>query len=304
MKKRSLIRVAAIAATATGLCLSSVPQAEAGIDWGQILFGGGSSSGGSSAIADAISGKQKHAVKQINSNHKLLFMGLQRGDAEIVMAALKTGVDINGVYPKEANLIDYNAGLTPLGYAVWRKNYEMMQLLLENGADVSGFYSYDNNRISYLVWAASSGDCELVKFLHSWGASVNSEADINRPYGMGINGGKLNAVSATIFWDGIKFDEAGITVLEYLIENGANIESKISDNESYTPFLYAVKRGLYKCVDTLAAGGANLSAKTSRGRDAMQIAVDMHNLDMYKYLQEVFARGQQPSKYIPDNPKK
>ena len=301
MKKKGLIKVAAIVAMATGLCLSSSHQAEAGIDWGQILFGGGaSSSGGSGSIDDAISGKQKHAVKQINSNHKLLFLGIDKNDADIVKAALQTGVDINGVYSQEVT--GCPCGNTPLGHALSRRKIDIMQLLLENGADIDGFYDYSNKRISYLVWAASERNYELVKYIHSWGASVNSEAETTHPFGQSYNNTKINAAHAVIVTSMGRDDDSAM-ILDYLIENGINLETRVDGgSEIYTPFLEAVGRGWYRCVDVLAAGGANLSAKTNRGRNAMQIAIDGQNLDMYKYLQEVFARGQQPSKYIPENP--
>lgn len=249
----------------------------------------------------------EHAVMRPTSQDKLFILAIRSNDFSVVEQCLNQGADINGVF----NL--GGAGITPL---VAARSREMQQYLLEKGADVRGYqtltYSQSNKKpdlyeklwmlknggyesyfVSYLSCAAYDGDYELARYYRAWGAPINADGWSNdnfehpKYYGPPI-------ISALKGCSRQKLNDTDfINFIQYLADEGADLERNI---DGLTPFLFAVQHRSYELIDCLAANGARLDAKDYEGRDASQIAIDNNDLQLYKYIQEVNKRGQQPSK--------
>ncbi|MDO4203182.1 MAG: ankyrin repeat domain-containing protein [Selenomonadaceae bacterium] len=245
----------------------------------------GSIGGGS---VDGISniGKQKHAVANMNDSQKLLMLGVANGDIEIVSQMLAQGLDIDGVYDDRRYRY---GGVTPLCLALDYRNIEMIQFLLEQGADVDGFYDFNNNRISYIVSAAGNNDLELVKLFHECGAKVNSMSK--------DRDGSYNAVNSIVCnYQYYPSEE----LLRYLVAEGINLNVK---KDGLTPFLFMVKHRSQQLgtIEVLAECGADLSARDANGQNALQYAAAQSDIKYYKFIKDIYDRGQQPGYYNPDN---
>ncbi len=263
---------------------------------GDILNRGGGSSGGNNGSGNgggALGGlsNQKHAHPNPNDHEKLFILAVEKNDIGTVSEMLNAGVDINGVYPGTI-APGYTQGRTALSIAVFSNNHDIMQLLLENGADPNGFYTYDNKHVSYLERIVhSSLDADLVEYLINWGADVNGYTNSDK--------NQITPIFACAARHRISQDAAS-ALAQILIEHGAFLESK--DSRGYTPFLKAIDMDSYRMIDVLADGGANLNAKNKQGKNALQIALDKNDLQLYKHIQDIMERGQQPSKYQSFNP--
>lgn len=251
-------------------------------------IGGGSrgSSGGGSVDGISNIGKQKHAVANMNDSQKLLMLGVANGDIEIVSQMLAQGLDIDGVYNDRRYRY---GGITPLYLALCTRNIEMIQFLLEQGADVDGFYNFDNNRISYIVSAAGNNDLELVKLLHECGAKINSRSkDGDSSY---------NAVHSMMQDYRHSISEE---LLRYLVAEGIDLETKYG---RVTPFVFMAERrsSCLRIIEVLAECGANLSARDADGKTVLQYAAAQSDIQYYKFIKDIYDRGQQPGYYNPDN---
>ena len=296
------IRKFCAATTVAALLLSAspiaTPVAHAGIDWGGVIggvlggvLGGGGSSGGSSGGGNgggAIGGlsNQQHAHPNPNDNEKLFMLAVEKNDIGTASDMLNVGVDVNGVYP------DGYTGQTALILAIRNRNYDMMQLLLENGADVNGYYSYKNHFISYMERITDAhGEIELLQFFINWGADVNCASDRK-------DGRKRYPIDNST--ERHAWDNEDSVITQFLIDHGAYTENKDSDGR--TPFLRVVGGRKIKLMNVLADGGANINARDNRGQNALQIALDLQDLQFYKQVQDIMERGQQPSQYQPSKP--
>ena len=82
--------------------------------------------------------------------------------------------------------------------------------------------------------------------------------------------------------------------------NGANIEEK-SKRTGNTIYLDAVNERCYNLMDYMAANGANINARNDAGKNALQIAIEKKDVQLYKHIQDINARGQQPSQKNSNN---
>lgn len=266
-------------------------------DIANILIGGATSSGTSSSSSSsqksnrpnlAVLKTQEHAVVNPTSQDQLFILAVKSGDISTVEQCLQQGADINGVF----NL--GGAGITPLLVAGTR---EMQQYLLEKGADVRGYYTLldsDNKTyfVSYFSAAVYHQNFELAKYYHGWGAPIHTEGWSNKNYGVRYYGSPIFAAFKGCYYNDLD-NRNFIAFVQYLADEGADLETPF-DNGTF--YLYAVKHGKYGMIDCLVTNGARIDARDSQGRDALQIALDNNNLQLYKYIQEVNKRGQQPSK--------
>lgn len=230
---------------------------------------------------------QSHARKNPNANEKLFLLAVKSNDIGTAEQMLKAGVDVNGVWPDAHS---YSSSATAFSVALREKNMDMMQLLQKNGADVNGYYDYNNHRYCYLERATSSAydmDIEIIKYLLNCGADVNGYTSRN-------DGIKIMAIDNCA---SRKSPERDAPIAQFLIEQGAFLENK--DDQGFTPFLRSIDRNNIAMIRIFADGGADLSAKDKKGRDALQIAIDNKDLQLYKDVQEVMNQGQKPSKYRP-----
>ncbi len=309
--KKGMRKICA-ATTMAAMLLSAVPiatpVAHAKPDWaniaggvlGAIIAGSRNSDkkSGSSGGDGVIGGlsNQKHARKNPNDNEKLFILAITSNDYDTAKALLDTGnVDINGVYKGDYFNWFADNGITPLYWAINTGNRLMMQFLLENGADVTGYYNYKNDHISYLVWAVSKQDLSLIEFLHNWGAPINDKRHMDI----------LNVAVGESWYGNWNVDRV-TSIVKYLLDNGAYTECRAYGKKAYskdtagtviTPFLLAISYERPSLASLLADYGADINAKDGNGKNALQIAIDTKNLELYKYIQDIMARGQQPSKY-------
>lgn len=284
------------ATAASALLLTTAPVAHAGVNWGAAagaIIGGllsqgaknsnksGNSSGGQlSGLSN-----QKHAHPNPTDNEKLFLLAVKNNDFNTVQSMLDAGVDINGVYFAESE--------TALGASLY--NREMMQFLLERGADVNGYYDIKSgDHWSYLNIVAFDLDYDTAKYLFDWGADPNDAflaGNVAR-YGSICRGGaSLHFALSKALAEG----PAKNNIIQLLLDRGANPDIKNRDGE--TAYIYAIKHNSLDVIQILAQGGADLNARDEHGRTALQIALDKKDLQLCKVVQDIMARGQQPSKY-------
>ena len=137
----------------------------------------------------------------------------------------------------------YNAGLTPLFYAVLSENKEIVKSLIQNGADIN---IKDNFGKTPLFYAEMSRNKEILKIL------IQNSADINI---------KDNFGQTPLFYAVLSRNKE---ILKILIQNGADIN--IKDHSGLTPLYYAL--GVYEntnkdttILKILIANGADVSIK-------------------------------------------
>lgn len=299
--------IAAVLLSASPL---ATPVAHAG--WGSVIGGviggilngggsGGSSGGGNGGGSLGGLSNQQHAHPHPNDNEKLFMLAVEKNDIGTVGEMLNAGVDVNGVYPSLYYSSYNRRGKTALMIAIQQNNRDMMQFLLENGADITGFYMYDNRHISYLEYVMSLNslnhgydNIELAQFLIDWGADINGYSD------RGSVGEKNIPIDNFPSSINDVYENDDCVRVQFLLEHGAYTENRGFDGN--TPFLRAVEYKFVKLMNLLADGGANINAKDKKGRNALQIALDKNDLQLYKEVQDIMARGQQPSQYQPSQP--
>ncbi|MBQ7496862.1 MAG: hypothetical protein IJU00_03375 [Selenomonas sp.] len=282
---------------------TATPVAHAKIKWGAaagaILGGiinnstGHSSSGSNGGLFGGLS-NQKHARQNPTSEEKLFLLAVEKNDFETAQSMLDAGVDINGVYPSRIGIgrgFNYSNQDTAFAIALAQENREMLQFLLERGANIRGWYTYNGNFCSYIELYLhkynGSADLSLLQYLLDWGANINE-------YSISLEGRKIYPLDHCT--QGYDRDETCYTT-EFLLEKGAYTENTEYESNRMTPFLTAVSLGQKRIMNILAKGGANINARDSKGRNASQIAIDNHNMQIYKEVQDIIARGQQPSIY-------
>lgn len=240
------------------------------------------------------SGKQKHARKNPTNNEKLFFIAVKDGNIDVAKQTIANGVDINGVY----NIYIDNGsgnGYTPVAVAIENNDRDMVQFLFENGADPTGYYRYDGDYKCYMVDAAGDGDFELVKYLHNWGAKINTIGNYN---------GHFLANTLNMCIESGVSDELTIPMIEYLVNEGIDMEFAVNWNSRYrkdTPYLLAVKSKRYKLIEYLASIGANINVRDRDGKNAYDIALDSQDMEFIQFITQINARGQQPSKKNSNN---
>lgn len=284
-----------LAAAPTATPVAHAKKIEWGAAVGAILGGivnsttGHSSSGSSKGGLFVGLSNQKHARQNPTSEEKLFILAVQKNDFNTAQQMLDAGVDINGVYPLNSGIGSGRQGTTAFGEALRDENRDMMQFLLERGANVKGWYDYSGNywsyidRLNYIYYGHA--DTSLLQYLIDWGTNVNE-------YSVTDKGEKSYPIDHCTMNDD---HSASCFTTQYLISKGAYVENKIF--RGMTPFLYATYKSQPRIMNILANGGANLNARDKDGRNAAQIAIDHRDMTIYKEVQDIMARGQQPSQY-------
>ena len=171
-----------------------------------------------------------------------------------------------------------------------------MQLLLDNGADVNGYYTFTGGYLPYVVLVSYSyyrdEVLDALQYLHNWGASLNSVCTLK-----GWNQGD----AVDYLTDRICGYNDFYDALTYVLQQGANPNG--AGKERNPTFMRAVYYGHnyrnYRLIDIMAAYGANVLAYDSSHKDAMDYALSVNDLNLYKYVKAVMERGTQPSIYQP-----
>ena len=188
---------------------------------------------------------------QLLSGETTIMTAAQAGNGEVVRAILEAGGDPNVAVTREQ---------TALMWAAGRGHSDVVAALLDHGADFSARslireqyvksekeqdshpdYKYwiEQGGNTALIFAARSGDLRSTQLLVEAGSDVNEVSAFGTsPAIMSIHGGNA-------------------AVLNFLLENGADIESNTS---GHTALHAAVLRGNLEAVKVLIEHGANLEA--------------------------------------------
>lgn len=148
--------------------------------------------------------------------------------------------------------------------AIDNGNNEMTKLLIDAGAVISKPKYFCCMWDDPLVTATGKENVEIVLYLLSKGANVNSE-------GLGLR---------------CPLDEAAaignLELMKVLLEAGANINHR--DAFGKTPLMYACERGKYASVEFLLSKSAELNLKDAYQRTAEFFAANSSNPDKEKIL--------------------
>ena len=158
--------------------------------------------------------------------------------------------------------------LTALGEAISRNQPEIVNLLLQYGADINRCYVSYANKAGENTWISNSGlacalplgDAEIIKLLVANGASLKNEKDL-------------------------LFKVDSKEAMEYLINNGVDVDEKSSFNNNETPLLFWICRQNVSSrkiepVETLLKAGANPNAKNNAGLTAIKMVRQCSGLSL------------------------
>ncbi len=144
----------------------------------------------------------------------------QRGELQKLKRLVERGQDVNQ---------RDGYGTTPLMEAAWMGHTECMEYLLQNGAEVD------------VSTAAIIGDLEGVRRAVEAGHDVNQMDGYDR---------------TPLIWAAI---HGQIDCVEWLLQNGAQVDLGEDDDEQYTAMHYAAKGGHLQMMKTLVKAGQNIN---------------------------------------------
>jgi len=165
-----------------------------------------------------------------------LHLAIGAGLGRIVKILIKRGVDLNEVSAH---------GESPLSLAIKRKNREITKILIKGGAKL---YPEDITPFEYsaLHCAVLRNDTSAVKFLLDIGLDINGQKGVgySSPMGVAIREGHVN-------------------IVKFLIDNGANLETKILCR--MTALCYAAFYANMEMMELLLKAGARVNAQDENG---------------------------------------
>ena len=165
------------------------------------------------------------------------------------------------------NAKDYNTGYRPIDFAVLHGHKSVVECLLKNGAEIEGS---DPWRVTHnaLDVAIKSGNEEMVKFLHSYGAKAEHKLYL------AISEGQMEI--AKMLLKGYGFNKVDIDAL--------------SDN-GFNALHLATKQNKIDIMKLLLTNGADTNKKSGRegrGRSALHLAAENYNCEIIECLVEQF----------------
>ncbi|CAG9768764.1 unnamed protein product [Ceutorhynchus assimilis] len=198
--------------------------------------------------------------QEIVNRQSLLYRACEKGQIKIVQYLIETcGADIeqHGIYSIQQDRSVHI--VTPLWCAAVSGDLKMMELLLKAGADVN---AASDSGSTPLRSACFMSHIDVVKLLLVHGANINQT---------NFNGGTclINSVQSP-------------ELCNFLLENGANINAY--DIQGKTALHYAIQEHRLDTTKILLDNGADPSAETRYGDDALQMACLTATSPIFEYL--------------------
>ena len=163
-------------------------------------------------------------AKATDTGETALLNAVSNGHTEIVQILLKAGADVS-----VKNRFDFNA----LNTAVAAGKQDLAAMLLDAGANVES----DTSGLTPLMFAASAGNVDMIRFLAKRGAKVNR----------GAKEGTQTALMSAIYG-------AHADAVQALVDLKADVNAKTKDGD--TPLKIAMKGDQDDIVKILKAAGA------------------------------------------------
>jgi ankyrin repeat protein len=209
------------------------------------------------------------------------------------------------------NIVGQNTPETPLISAVLYKGVDEVKNVLAEGVDIN---QQDDLGYTALIWACSYSSREeyrkSAELLISEGADVNIQAKDgtaaiiesagNSPEifnllvekGADITVKKKDGTGAfynclaTVINYGLTFTDEYMTMINYLLANGASVdESPVSGElKGYTPLIYAARDNYLEIAKFLIEHGANVNAKNLHDQTPLSVAEDAGHTEMIQLL--------------------
>jgi len=193
------------------------------------------------------------------NNDTAFHFAARSGNADIIKLLLDKGKSVNltstqATTPLGARLNKTNkSGLSPLMMAAYNGKLEAVRCLVERGADIN-LYS-DTNK-SALLFAVEGVQLDTVRFLLKNAADIN---DNNVPWDM------RPLVHAIL--------TQNVTVVNLLIENGADLNLCAADGRSRSALHAAALVGNVEIAECLIAADADLNCRDFNGFTSLAIAI-------------------------------
>ncbi len=174
------------------------------------------------------------------------------------MQAVVYDLDYKKIEELLSNGIDINKpnayGVTPMMVAIKKGDLKFVEFMESKGASYSGevkkandlYDGYDTRML-----AAFSGNVELLKFIKDKVPSYNNSNAVKT----------FNPIHVAALFCKSK-------VVDYLIDNGVNIE--IKNNKGFTPVVLAAKQNCFESVISLKEAGARFDVVDTNGKLALQ----------------------------------
>jgi len=209
---------------------------------------------GKTPLHVAVENNHENIVKLILENEGNVNSKNEYGDTPLHIAVNKS-VDLELIkllLDNGADLENHNsAEKTPLFQTLWEGKIDIAKLLLKHGAKKDG----KTDDMSYLHWAASMGQREMVELFLEQGLDVNNKND---KYGF-----------TPLHWAS---RNGKVEMVQFLILKGADINAKASDGE--TPLHFAAKKGHKNVVKKLLEANANVNVVSNFGWTPFQNSDD------------------------------
>jgi ankyrin repeat protein len=207
-------------------------------------------------VSDARAALQKKAdVNYSDGFDRPLTLAVKTENLEMVRLLLEHGAN--------PNLRGGENGNFALPIAIEKGNLEIVRLLLDRGANVN---RGDHIGASPLRWAIDSENIEMVRLLLDRGANINDSDRYGAPF--------PNAAY-----------RQNLEILKLLLERGANINARCNNVvDNRTALHHAVSRERMDIVRYLVENGININARDSEGRSALNIALDIGEMNIHAYL--------------------
>jgi len=243
---------------------------------------------------------------------------VKEGNATTVRALLKQGVDVNAPEADGTTALHWAArrddaaivgllldarananaknryGMTPLMLAATNGNVAAIERLLKAGADAKAARP---NGETVLMTAARTGNAAAVKILLANGADVNARETSRGQTALMWASSQNNAAAVQLLVEAGADVKArsmpppsrrGETTVEKKEADAANVDAysvgKRDRVDSFTPLLFAVRRGALDVVKVLVDAGADVNDSLEDGMSALTLAAINAHWELGTYL--------------------